>query len=64
MLEPGIAKDALVTDLSAVGSLAGGGDLGDVDLVYVPEPNSMALSLLDLLFLACCGSSPRFHLGW
>ena len=35
----GIAENELAADLS-VGSLAGGGDLGDVDLVYIPEPSA------------------------
>jgi hypothetical protein len=26
-----------------IGSLAGGGDLGNVDLVYIPEPASLLL---------------------
>jgi hypothetical protein len=29
-----------------VGSLAGGGDLGAVDLIYVPEPSSLVLLAL------------------
>ena len=40
VLSAGIAEGDLADDLTAVGSLAGGGDLGDVDLVYVPEPAS------------------------
>ena len=43
VLEPRIERSALVNDLSAIGSLAGGGDLGDVDLVYVPEPSSLVM---------------------
>ena len=39
----------LAADLSAVGSLAGGGDLGDVDLVYVPEPSSALLLAVGLV---------------
>ena len=30
-------------DLTVVGSLAGGGALGNVDLVYIPEPSTMVL---------------------
>ena len=36
----------LSVDVPAVGSLAGGGDLGDVDLVHVPEPASALLLAL------------------
>ena len=39
----GLSEQFLLSDLSAVGSLAEGGDLGDVDLIYVPEPHSWAL---------------------
>ena len=48
VLAPEIARETLLADLSAVGSLSGGGDLGDVDLVYIPEPSSFML-------LACFG---------
>ena len=43
ILPIGVSESALAEDLSAVGSLAGGGDLGDVDLVYIPEPTSTLL---------------------
>ena len=33
-------------DLSVVGSLAGGGDLGEVDLVYIPEPSTLLMTFL------------------
>ena len=39
----GLTEDFLVNDLTVVGSLAGGGDLGAVDLVYIPEPTSLLL---------------------
>ena len=39
----GLSQDFVLNDLTVVGSLAGGGALGDVDLVYVPEPGSVAL---------------------
>ena len=32
-------------------SLAGGGDLGEVDLVYIPEPTSVLLALFGLMGL-------------
>ena len=53
ILPIGLAEITLAADLSAVGSLAGGGDLGDVDLVYVPEPASaliLVVGLVTLLF--------------
>ena len=43
---PGLSEDFLKNDLSVVGSLAGGGDLGNVDLVYIPVPEPSALVLL------------------
>ena len=44
--QTGLAQDFLLGDLSVVGSLQGGGGLGDVDLVYVPESSGMVLLLL------------------
>ena len=46
-------------DLSVVGSLAGGGDLGNVDLIYVPEPATVALGLLALALLSMVLRRPR-----
>jgi hypothetical protein len=43
--------------LTAVGSLAGGGDLGAVDLIYVPEPSS--LLLLGLAMAAALATGHR-----
>ena len=39
----GLSEEFVLGDLSVVGSLAGGGDLGNVDLVYVPEPSTIVL---------------------
>jgi hypothetical protein len=36
-------------NLTVIGSLAGGGDLGQVDLVYVSEPSTIVMLLLGLL---------------
>lgn len=47
--QAGLAEDFLVGDLTVVGSLAGGGDLGPVDLVYIPEPSTMVLLSLGLV---------------
>ena len=43
VLPSGLSEEAVSADLSAVGSLAGGGDLSEVDLVYIPEPSTMML---------------------
>ena len=44
--QAGLAQDFVLNDLSVVGSLAGGGDLGNVDLIYVPEPSALVLLAL------------------
>ncbi len=36
-------------------STVGGGDLGNVDLIYVPEPSTLVLLTLGLLGLVSCG---------
>jgi hypothetical protein len=48
--QAGLSREFVLNDLSVVGSLAGGGDLGEVDLVYVPEPATPLLLVLGLLF--------------
>ena len=52
VLPIGLSEESLTSDLTAVGSLAGGGNLGEVDLIYVPEPCSLLLLLGVLLGLA------------
>ena len=47
--QTGLSEDFVAGDLTVVGSLAGGGDLGNVDLIYVPEPVSLMLLLLGLV---------------
>jgi hypothetical protein len=44
--QPGLAEDFVLGDLAVVGSLQGGGDLGEVDLIYVPVPCTALLLLL------------------
>ena len=41
----------MLNDLTAVGSLAGGGDLGAVDLIYVPEPSAVMMLVVGLMGL-------------
>ncbi len=53
--QPGLSKAFVTNDLTVVGSLAGGGALGPVDLIYVPEPSSMLLLAGALIALAANG---------
>jgi hypothetical protein len=52
--QSGLSEDFVAGDLTVVGSLAGGGALGNVDLVYIPIPEPAAIALLSagLLLLA------------
>ena len=52
--QTGLSEDFVIADLRVVGSLAGGGDLGDVDLVYVPEPSTLGLMLLASMMVVFC----------
>jgi hypothetical protein len=47
--QAGLSEDHVANDLTVVGSLAAGGDLGEVDLIYVPEPLMMVLLGLGLV---------------
>jgi hypothetical protein len=60
--QPGLGEQFLQNDLSVIGSLAGGGGLGAVDLIYVPvpEPAGFLLSALGLL----CGLGPWSRRAW
>ena len=58
----GLTPEFLLSDLSAVGSLQGGGPLNDVDLIYVPEPGAMTLlwlALVGVQTLACRNRTKR-----
>jgi hypothetical protein len=50
--QTGLSEEFVRNDLTVIGSLAGGGDLGNVDLIYVPEPTTAILAGLGLLGLA------------
>ena len=47
--QAGLSEQFVLGDLSVVGSLADGGELDDVDFVYVPEPTSAILFAIGLL---------------
>lgn len=47
--QAGLSEEVVLGDLSVVGSLAGGGELGEVDLIYVPEPTSALLLCVGLV---------------
>jgi hypothetical protein len=47
--QTGLSEQFLLSDLSVVGSLAGGGDLGEVDLIYVPEPATALLLTIGIV---------------
>jgi hypothetical protein len=46
--QPGLSEAFIINDLTAAGTLEGGGDLGEVDLRYIPEPCSVVLLSLGL----------------
>ena len=50
--QTGLAEEFVLNDLTVVGSLNGGGDLGNVDLIYVPEPSSAIVLILGLASMA------------
>ncbi len=52
--QTGLSEEFVAGDLTVVGSLAGGGDLGTVDLIYVPEPGSIVLLCLGIFALLGC----------
>jgi glucose/arabinose dehydrogenase len=51
-----LSAEFMLNDLTVVGSLAGGGGLGEVDLIYVPEPGApllLAFGMLVCLWWVC-----------
>jgi hypothetical protein len=54
----GLSQAMVLGDLTVVGSLAGGGALGNVDLIYVPEPSTAALAA-GALVVALVFARPR-----
>jgi hypothetical protein len=58
--QAGLSQQFVLNDLTAVGSLAGGGALGDVDLIYVPECSTFALLSLAMgIFLPAILRKPK-----
>ena len=49
MRTTGLSEEFVVQDLTVVGAMAGGGGLGDVDLVYQPEPTSAFMVTIGLV---------------
>ena len=47
--QAGLSEEYVRGDLTVVGSLAGGGALGEVDLIYIPEPGSLCLLVLGIV---------------
>ena len=62
--QTGLSKEFLLGDLTVVGSLAGGGGLGNVDLIYVPEPSTLVLLMIGLLGLHLGGTGSRNLIRW
>ncbi len=50
--QSGLSQQFVLNDLTVVGSLAGGGALGNVDLIFIPEPAAATLMAMGLLALA------------
>ena len=52
--QTGLSEEFGLGDLTVIGSLSGGGDLGNVDLIYGPEPTTVLLLCLGLTFGLVC----------
>lgn len=59
--QPRLSQDDIVNDVLATGSLAAGGALGNVDLIYVPvpEPSAYVLSFVAILGAAAITTRRR-----
>ena len=55
--QQGDAQTFLLNDISVVGSLEGGGGLGEVNLVYIPVPEPAAILLLAMGLVGFAGGS-------
>jgi hypothetical protein len=60
--QAGLSEEFVLNDLTVIGSLAGGGDLGNVDLIYVPEPSAVVLAVLGMLIVMYGYRRKRHHL--
>ena len=58
--EMGLSEAFVRNDPTIVGSLNGGGDLGNVDLIYIPEPLSLLLALLGIVGLLHWRRRPNY----
>ena len=53
--QSGLSMEFVANDLTVVGSLMGGGDLGAIDCCYLPEPSTLVLLTLGLIGLVGYG---------
>ena len=47
--QTGLSKEFVANDLTVSGTLAGGGDLGEVDLIFIPEPSTLILAAMAII---------------
>ena len=47
--QAGLSEEFVLNDLTVIGSLDGGGDVGNVDLIYVPEPSTIGMLVFGML---------------